>query len=265
MNSLNNGNQLYNVVNENQLTSILSHYDTEYVMNVLDNAMSSRFNPNAVLQQPNAVAAWEQNFKQLIAEFENSASSKQKIMQVREDTYKEIILRICNEFKLNFTIEDDVDWYSAAYYLYDFFVANFNTNLITFFSNYIYKERAGIYESMNLIEYRKNKDSSTLYGKKMYKDIKIAVINANIDYVVSNLCGIDINLLDIFALVYSQRELSAYMSNIVTSQGDFFKDYYAFIMQTSIKPILLTEIRFAIQSFAMAHDPVTVDDESDND
>lgn len=261
MSSLNSGSQLFNVINENQLTSILSHYSSEFVLSVVDQAIVSRFNTNNVLKQPNVVAAWEQNFKQMLADFEDSASSKQQIMQVREDTYKEIILRICNEFKLNFTIDENVDMYSAAYYLYDFFVSNFNINLITFFSNYIYKERAGIYESMNLAEFKKNKDSSTLYGKKMYKDIKIAVINANIDYVVSNLCGIDINLADVFNVVYTQRDLAMYMSTLVTSQGDFFKEFYASMMNTSIKPILLTEIRFAIQAFAMAHEPSISDEE----
>ena len=259
-----NGNQLFNIINENQLTSILSHYNTEFVLTIVDNALTSRFNTNAILSSPNVVAAWEQNFKQLLVDFEDSADSKTSIMQVREDTYKEIITRICKEFHLNFTIDDDVDWYSAAYYLYDFFVSNFNVNLINFFANYIYKERIGIYENMNLATFRKNKDSSTIYGKKIYKDIKLATINANIDYVVTNLCGIDISLADIMNTIYAQKELVAYLCTLISEQDDFFKNFYAYMMNTPIKPILLTEIRFGIQALASAHNNI-ITDENDID
>jgi len=252
--NLNNGNRLFNVVNENQLTSILSHYNTEFVLSIVDNAIVSRFNTNAILRQPNVVAAWEQNFKQLLSDFEDSSSSKQQILQVREDTYKEIIAKICNEFQLNFTIDENIDWYSAAFYLYDFFVSNFNINLTNFFSSYIYKERSDIYDSMDLASFRKNKDSSTLYGKKTYKDIKLAIISSNAGFVIDNLCGIDISLADIFNVLYKQKELAYYMSTLVTSKGDFFKDYFASILNTPIRPILLTEIRMQINAIAMSHD-----------
>ena len=128
---------LYNIISVNQLTEVLSHYDTNFVMSVVDNGIASRYNPNAVLSQPNIVAAWEQNFKQMLSEFAELPDAKARITSVRDETYREIITRICREFNLNFTIDEDVDLYSAAFYLYDFFVANFNTNLITFFYNYI--------------------------------------------------------------------------------------------------------------------------------
>ena len=135
---------LYNIISVNQLTEVLSHYDTNFVMSVVDNGIASRYNPNAVLSQPNIVAAWEQNFKQMLSEFAELPDAKARITSVRDETYREIINRICREFNLNFTIDEDVDLYSAAFYLYDFFVANFNTNLITFFYNYIVRERAEI-------------------------------------------------------------------------------------------------------------------------
>lgn len=265
MSSINAGNQLYNVISENQLTSILSHYSTEYVLSVVDNALESRFNPNAILRQPNVVAAWEQNFKQLLVDFDEAPDAKSQVMAVREATYKEIIEKICRTFSLNFTIDDNIDYYSAAYYLYDFFVANFNVNLITFFSNYIYKEKSGIYESLDLSMFRKNKDSSTIYGKKTYKDVKLAIISANIDYVVTHICGIDIALGDIFAVIYNQKDLLNYMLSLVSSSDDFFKNYYAQILQTPIKPILLTEIRMSIRALAMANNDVDLEAEQNED
>lgn len=245
---------LYNIISVNQLTEVLSHYDTNFVMSVVDNSIQSRYNPNAVLSQPNVVAAWEQNFKQMLSEFADLPDSKTRIMGVRDETYREIIRRICSEFKLNFTIDDDIDLYSAAFHLYDFFVANFNTNLITFFCNYICKERTDIYEALNLATLKKNKDSSTLYGKKIYKDIRLAVINANLDKVIQYICGFDIRLSDIFSAVYSQKEIAYFMSTIVSDAGDFFKTFYVEILGAAIRPILLTHIRLSIQNNVIERD-----------
>lgn len=257
---------LYNIISENQLTEILSHYDTDFILSVVDNGIASRFNPNAVLRQPNIVAAWEQNFKQYLADFDEMAEGKNRIYDVREATYKEIIDRICREFNLNFTIDEDVDWYSAAFYLYDFFVANFNTNLIAFFCNIIYRDRADLYDAMDLASLRKNKDSSTIYGKKTYKDIRLAVINANIDMVIGYICNMDINLADIINMVYPQKELVYYLTSIISDAGDFFKNYYCTILQTAIRPILLTDIRLSIQNMAIERNPdeMNNDEEGDN-
>lgn len=245
---------LYNIISVNQLTEVLSHYDTNFVMSVVDNGIASRYNPNAVLSQPNIVAAWEQNFKQMLSEFAELPDAKARITSVRDETYREIINRICREFNLNFTIDEDVDLYSAAFYLYDFFVANFNTNLITFFYNYIVRERAEIYDALNLVEFRKNKDSSTIYGKKIYKDIKIAIINANIDRVIQYICGFDIRLSDIFSIVYAQKDLAYFMSTLVGDAGDFFNKFYVEILNSAIRPILITNIRLAIQNSAIERD-----------
>ena len=244
--------QMFNIVNEAELSEVLSHYDTEYVIGVVDNALQNRFNPSSVVPQPNVVAAWEQNFKQIMAYYQY-AEFITRIQAVRDETYKEIILRICKEFNLNFTIEDDVDWYSAAYFLYDFFVCNFNNYMIQFLSAYIYKERSGIYESMNLGELKKSKDSSTAYGKRIYKDIKLAVINANIDFVVQNIMGNDVSLGDIFMLTMPKDKV-IYISSLVSPKEDFFKMVYGQVLASAVRPVILTEIRFALQSIAKAHD-----------
>ena len=38
----------------------------------------------------------------------------------------------------------------------------------------------------NLAEFKKNKDSSTIYTKKMYKNTKVAIIISNLEYVIQN-------------------------------------------------------------------------------
>lgn len=240
--------QLFNIVTEGELSEALAHYDTEYVLGVVDAAIANRFNANCAIPQPNVVAAWEQNFKQLMAYYTYD-EFVQKITEVRNQTYKEIINRIMTKYNLNFTVDEEIDYYSAAYFLYDFFISNFNQYMVTFFANYIFKERSDIYESMNLAEKRKDKDTSTTYGKRLYKDVKLAVINANITDVVSYLLGVDISLENIMLLTMP-RDNAIYMASLITANDDFYKNYYGEALNQPIWPILLNEIRFALQNLA---------------
>lgn len=238
-----------------ELSQVLSHYNTEYVLDVLKTMMDARHTPGSIMApQPNLVAAWETNFKELQVYY-NYKEFQDRISEVRRITYTEIIEAICREFHLNFTIDDTVDIYSAAYYLYEFFVANFNQNIIQFISSYIFRERNSLYESLNLAAARKNKDTSTIYGKRIYKDIKLVTINANIDDVVSAICAFDIDMSSIMLSIYP-KDKATYMMSLVSPKDDFFKNFYASILQSAIKPILLTEIRFNLQRIAEAHDAV---------
>lgn len=238
---------LYDVATEAELSEVLSHYSTEYVIYVLKNCMEARFNPTSIMSpQPNLVSAWESNFKSM-NDYYAYPELRNTINTVREATYNEIIKAICEEFHLNFTIDNEFDCYSAAFFLYDFFVSNFNQYLIQFISKYIYKERNSIYESMGLANTRKSKDTSTAYGKRLYKDIKVITINANIDRVISNICENSIDLSTIISSVYP-RDKAIYLLQLVSPQDDFFRNFYATILNSNIKAILLTEIRFALQA-----------------
>lgn len=245
--------QNYNVVTENEVAVVLSHYNSDFVFSIVDNAMKRRFLEVPIIAVPNVVGAWEQNFKAIRAQY--GAENNEEIMRVRNETYKEIIDDICREFKLSFTIDDTVDLYSAAYHLYDLFVCKFIENMTTFFANYIYKERSSIYDSLGLADKKKNKDSSTIYGKKIYKDIKLAVINANIDMVVSEICSMDIPFASIISLIYgSNSELKRYIISIVSADSDFMDNVYVPVMNSFIRPDIITSIRFKLQEIAMAHD-----------
>lgn len=245
--------QNYNVVTENEVAVVLSHYNSDFVFSIVDNAMKRRFLEVPIIAVPNVVGAWEQNFKAIRAQY--GAENNEEIMRVRNETYKEIIDDICGEFKLSFTIDDTVDLYSAAYHLYDLFVCKFIENMTTFFANYIYKERASIYDSLGLADKKKNKDSSTIYGKKIYKDIKLAVINANIDMVVSEICSMDIPFASIISLIYGNNsELKRYIISIVSADSDFMDNVYVPVMNSFIRPDIITSIRFKLQEIAMAHD-----------
>lgn len=254
---------LYNIATEAELADSLSYYDTEFIITVVDTGLNNRFSSGSIVTPiPNLASAVENNFN-LMKSYYQYPELVQKIDEVRVVTYKEIIDRICGYFHLNFTIEDNIDWYSAAYFLYDFFVANFNQYFIRFMSLFIYRERASIYEAMDLSSTRKNKDSSTIYGKRLYKDIKLVTINANIDAVVRYVCSMDIRLEDIIRVVFPGPRAD-YLCRLVSPNTDWYKDYYATMMNAGIKSVLLTEIRFALQALSGEHDGMNKNIEEGN-
>lgn len=253
MSSFNANSQAYNVATENELAVVLSHYSSEFVFSIVDEALKARFLSVPLSTVPNVVGAWEQNFKAIKAQY--GMESHEEVLRVRNETYREIIDTICKEFGLNFTIDDTVDLYSAAFHLYDLFVCKFTECMTTFFANFIYRERSNLYDNLGLANFKKNKDSSTSYGKKVYKDIKLAVINANIDMVVSAVCSMDIDFQNVISTIYgANSELRRYISMIVSAGSDFFSRAYTPVLSCDIRPDIITAIRFKLQEIAIAHD-----------
>lgn len=240
---------------ENELAIVLSHYDSRFVYDIVNDQIQRNKEGGAatIFTPPNVVAAWEQNFKAIMDQY--GAEGSVKIQEVRQETYKEIIDIICQAFNLNFTVAD-IDIYSAAYNLYDFFVCNLQQNATRFFSKYIYKERTSIYESMGLSELKKNKDSSTVYGKRMYKDIKLAVINANIAKIIDNICkSMEFDFSSVIGTIVDDRNMSRYLINIVSDKGNFFQQTIVPMVMNDFAEFV-TAIRLMIQELAISHDQI---------
>nr|DAR38399.1 MAG TPA: hypothetical protein [Caudoviricetes sp.] len=245
-------NRYYEMGTENELATILSHYDSNFVYDTINfqvnRVRSTAYNLTPI---PNIVGAWEQNFKAIIDQY--GAEGMTQIQEVRQETYNEIINIICNAYGLTFTISD-VDVYNAAYTLYDIFVCNMSALIINFFAKYIYKERNGLYDSMGLAEYKKNKDSSTIYGKKVYKDIKLAVINANIIKVIDNICnGMEFDYPTFIMSAIENAETSNFILSVSADQGNFFVQNIVPMIRMNYAEYI-TGIRFQIQDLAIAHE-----------
>lgn len=239
---------------ENELAGILSHYSSEYVYDIvtdqIDKIKSGFVGINV---PPNVVSAWEQNFKAILERYGSEGTSE--VQRVREETYKEIITIICDKFNLNFTISD-VDYYSAALTLYDFFVCNFTRNITSFFAKYLYKERGAIYDSMDLSEDKKKKDSSTIYGKHMYKDIKIAVINANLVKILGNVCAsMEFDFQTLINTIMDDKNYARYILSLISDKSNIFNDIMVPLVNMNM-PEYVTGIRFMIQEIASAHDQI---------
>lgn len=242
-----NNNVAYNIVAENELSIILSHYSTEFVISVVEEALNRRKTEFPIMQIPNIVAAWESNFNMIISDYIDYPQAREEVIAVRNSTYSEIIKCICKEFNLNFTIDEYVDIYTAAYNMYDFFVCCYANNLVNFICNFIFREKASLYEAMSLSEYKKNKDSGTIYGKKLFKDVRLAIINANLNKVIDYISVMDIPLYNIFAS-NPNTFMGNYMNSIVSTEGDFFKNFYMQTLNSHLRADYLTAIRLTLNS-----------------
>lgn len=240
-------NIAYNLAVESDTSTIISHFDEEFVLDIVEDNLLRRINvyqPNL----PNIVSAIEQHYKVLANNDEIRLNHSVEVLQKRNSIYNSIISLLCNRHNLVYTpIDETVDLYSISYYLYDFLVSNFRKYIVDFFTLYIYKEKNEIYNAFNLEDKKKDKDSSTIYGKKLYNDQKIAIINANLDEVLVGLCGVDVNFIDILNAVYENKSISNHIYNNIVSSNNFFTDIYSTIIRNlNYRQMIITDIRFAL-------------------
>lgn len=241
-------NSTYDILAENQISIILSHFNRDYIFDIIENNIEGRF--DFMQAKPNVIASYETYFKQLVMQY-TADLDVQQIEQTREDTYREIIELLSNKFNISIDLTNIQDYYSVAYYLYSFLISDFRNNLVNFFTNYIIKEKNAIYEALNLSEYKKSKDTTTLYNKKVYKNIKLAIINANLEIVLKNICAFDISFDTLLNCIYQDKNMVKYIQSIITPNVDFFKEQYVSCIFSNLNPMITTAIRMNIQKLSI--------------
>lgn len=249
------GSDEFNVTTENEISVILSHFETEYVFNIIKDNIENKNKPYQ-MNMPNIVASFEKYFKELISVHESDID-KANIEKVRTETYQEIVDILCAHYGLQYNYNEIQDIYSLAYYMYDFLVSRYNENLTGFYTNYIINEKNPIYDALQLAEVKKNKDSTTLYNKKMYKNTKLAVINSNLERVINAMGGFDITYETILNTIYTQP-VARFLFNNTAPTHDFFKDIYMNSMTGITRPILITNIRLEIHRQAVSEDSMNI-------
>lgn len=235
----------YEISNEYKLTEILGHFDSNYIFDVINDKLDS-IDYTAVLEEPNVVVSFEENFKMMN---ENYPGDADNIRMIRQQVYTDIINVLCQRFNLAFNEEDDtIDRYTLAFYLYDFLVSNRNNIMVNFFTSFIINNKSSLTRILNLDEYRKSRDSAAAYGKRIYDDQGYGVISANMTKVINHIATIDISLNNIFQSTYTNPEVLAFLNNAIADKGNFFNDFYCVILQQSdILPVVITNIRLALQ------------------
>lgn len=242
-----NSNSDYSVVSNAEAASIINRFTPEMVEDVIDNALANKFR-NYTNQLINIVAAIDQNQKLAM----NSLPDKtNEIKQATDELYLHIIHKICNAHNLTFTGKDSDNLYSTAYILYDFFISQFNSYLYNFFSTYINREKNTLYEALELANKKKETPN---YSKKIYKNDspKLAVIHANIGYVLDNICAYDIDINTFIELACIPDRVKAnYIINSVVDNGDFFKYFIVPYLKQNYA-VITSSIRFELQGIASA-------------
>jgi len=243
-----------NVNIDNQLAGILSQFDDDYIMDVIHDSLNDRFRPYD-LPRPNIVAAFESTFKQLTDGF---SSNTDEILSTRKRTYLNIINAICEFYDFDFMDNDDTDYYSAAYWLYDFLVSNFTENLKKFYVVYFIRERYPLDAALGLTQLRKDNDTSYIYSRSLFKDPKLAAIHCNIEYVINQVSNFDIDLWTILTCVYQLNDsLPSYIYGYVRDRGNFFKNHYSrFITESRDAADILTYIKLSLQEVGGPIEPV---------
>lgn len=245
------------IVSEANLSNVLSHFNTELIFDMVEDNINNRFN-NYQSVIPNIISAYEANFKQLLLEY---PMGQQEINEVREETYMEIIDMLCNRYNLTYNYEGQHDVYSSAFTLYQFLVSAFRNNIVAFFANFIYKEKNNLYESLQLAQFRKNKDSNSIYNKKIYKNPKLAVIVSKIDYVIDSICRFDIDFLTMLKYMTPDKNIIDFINTIVAPNIDFFKQFVVPTIQGVNRSMIVMDIRIAIQNQAQLNEVNIVDNE----
>ena len=234
----------YKISNEYNLTEILSRFDSNYIFDIINDKLENVDYTN-VLEEPNVVISFEENFKLMN---ENFPGDTDNIKLIRDQVYTDIINILCDHFNLQFNSELDVDKCTLAYYLYDFFVSHRNHIMINFYTSFIVNNKDSLIRIFNLDEYRKSKDSAAAYGKRIYDNNEYGAISANMTKVINHITTFDITLYNIFQSTYTNPDVIELLSESIYDKGNFFNDFYTKVLeQPEILPIIITNIRLALQ------------------
>ncbi len=124
----------YFVRSNNQLSVILSQFDSDYVMDVIEDTLARSLNSFDLFGPPNAVESYEEVFKEMMVTYPDEV---ERINESRMEVYRTIIDTICKHMDLQFNEASDVDLYTMARCMYDFFVSRLNNYIVTFYERYI--------------------------------------------------------------------------------------------------------------------------------
>jgi len=182
----------------------------------------------------NLVDNYESNYKLALSNYPQISN---ELKVERDDAYQAIIYKVAEYYQMSINLNQEIDMFSAAYYIYDFFVSNFVNNLIEFFCYYIENEYNSLYEVVRIIEDKKDKDPNKKTIK--YKDDKTKMISgilSNLDVVLNNMAGYDITIENIIDIIYRGNPVSSFLKVILTDTGNFYMNFYiSFLKQYSVE------------------------------
>lgn len=228
--------------------TILSHFSSDYIDHVVEDSLNMKFRPFST-GMPNMVDVLERQFNCIMV---NTPDYKEKILETRIETYKEIIMKICNYYNFTFTVDLDTmmpeEVYGIAHIMYDVFISRFTEYMNHFFVMYIVNNADAIAMYLKSDSDSFKPKESGVYNPNLYIEPKFILIHANINKVIYNMTAYDIplhTLLEYFLDKNNAERLSMFLQD----NGDVYKTHYAcYILDQRYSAGVLTNIKLQLQS-----------------
>lgn len=234
--------KVYELQANNQLSTILSQFDANFGIDVIGDILESKFNRFDIVPTSNMVSSFEDNFKELYINFPND---RENIDESREEVYREVIDTICKRYNLEFTDGGGlIDFYSIAYYLYDFFISRFNEYLVKFYCSYIEQEKDNLY---SLLKVENNKDYKNNLSKYNYKDEVLGALTNELITVINGIKLLEIPDYNVYKLIYDDENIIALLMNNIYPKTPLFVLFNSILFNPELYPIIITHIRMRLQ------------------
>jgi len=229
-----------NVSNEYSMTQAIQTLDRETIISIIDEQIENP--PSEYMPIPNIVHSIQISFDALKTQYQYDT---QNLNQTSNDIYYEIIDKLCQSFDLEFnTMDESIDKYTAAYYLYEFCISNRIHNIISFFVNYIMNNKDGIVYMLKNSCPIKQKSSKLMYGG----DEDYILIANNIVKILETASTLQFTLSDIYMTSYADMRIAQFMDNAFADKIDFFHNhFYALVKDQSKRPEIITGIQLMLQ------------------
>lgn len=243
---MNNGKYITNVNADRALTTILSHFDTNYIYSIVDANLENRWRPYG--GNIPTLKSFEDSFQQLCNSTPDH-DQKDQIMFTRNETYKEILNRICMYYNLSYSVTDE-NLYGTLYWIYYYFLSNFTQTLVNFYTNFLYNERSQIYSFLNMDKFKKEKDSSIVYSKKLFpNDDELSLIHANIPFVLDELstCMIDFEKVIQYGVSLENPSAANLLITSLADNGNIFTNFFAcYLRNPSTRDDVITSVKLSL-------------------
>lgn len=238
-------NTEFGIVSDSEITSIIFNFSDEMIMDIIHANSEEKFRPYQYYVG-NLIAAIENTFK---VNIENYPQFYNETINRREEIYSKILLSLCSLHNLSLHMNENTDLYSLTYFLYDFTISRFTINIINFFANYIVSETNTLYDYLNLNEMKKNKDSSSVYSKKVFgNNYKLATIHANIEPVIDSICGFDIDMGSLIMISTYDKNITNLITSNISEISNLFKILFVpYVKDQRYRAVLITLVRMRLQ------------------
>ena len=235
----------YNIEAENACAKLLTMFNTEYIYDICENALSIREIPS-IVTTPNIVNVLDFAFSDLKNQF---PGDEENIREVRAQTHLEIIQRLCREYDAIFMDPGDEYHYILARNMYYFLVCGYVRSLIKFISSHIYKNRTELCNAL-ITDAKRKHASASIYSKQAYKnDPKLAIIVSNMSQTIDYIMGMDVTLYEILQYIIMDKSIV----EVICNSFKFNEDFFNFYRRTLSNPVTRPAIEGSIQMQLITH------------